>query len=1174
MHLKSLTVRGFKSFASATVFEFQPGLNAIVGPNGSGKSNVVDALTWVLGAQGASVLRGGAMKDVIFAGGADRTALGRARVELVIDNSDGSLPLPYTEISLARTMFSAGGSEYEINGSSARLTDVQELLSDAGLGRELHSLVGQGQLDKILHGSAGDRRDLLEEAAGLNKYRKRQSKTAGRLEAMKGNLDRLEDMAGELGQQLEGRREQADTARSASAVAARVRSLTGDLLALEAREVQDQLERDTAATDRTRQVQQEAEERLGELTGRQEELEKREKRAVAERDRARTLLTRAESLHHRASSVALVAGERAADREPAGARDTQSRLEAARAAVGAEEAEALRLEAALAEQKEALKLARAEAESSAAAVTALAEEVTAQERTRSLHREKVAELTGELAVARAGFERAQTELEDRETELADFVQVSGGAVSELETARSEVEELTTELTGLEKDEKHARSARQDAARKEAESRGALHQAELEVESLTARREALEAAARHDIGGGEDTSAVEVARASGAQELASLLKIEPGWEKAVSAALGQLENAFTRQDLSQPQGVSAVFRTAGTPATGATKDKALAKVLSRSGVFSLTDLVTAPADLLDLLSDTLGALAFCESENLAQELAPEAAGIRLVSRSGTLHTATSLIYPAHGSGAVEIFAELTAAGEQLETARAEHSRARTAAQVAQETHEGAQAAEKALARTIGARRAALAKATAQLARVEARTETAGTETRRLQERATRAKTALAEAGDSLSTATSALDTLLAEKPAEDQQQKSKSLALARETAADRAQKLTLASAQTVHLEESFRAAQARCSQAQAAYDALVKAGQKAKQQDQEREERRRRAKATARSASALLAAIEGSIEEQRGELTACEGSLVSTRKELADVREEAAGAQKSLAAALTLRAEGAAGRARLEARWEALETRTQDTLGQGLSALLESREPASGLDGAEQAERTREELESALAAAEKELKHLGVVNPLALEEFEALKQRHDYLQGQIRDLKKSRADLRAVMKDVSEHIEKSFRATFEQVQGEFSRIFAELFPGGEGKLVLSDPADAQNSGIDLHVRPAGKKVTRLSLLSGGERSLASLALLLAVFMARPAPFYVLDEVEAALDDRNLGRLLGVLERLREVSQLIMVTHHQRTMGSADTLYGISMRDGVSKVISQRAAHLGTGETEEV
>lgn len=1158
MHLKSLTVRGFKSFASATTFEFEPGLNAIVGPNGSGKSNVVDALAWVMGEQGAKSLRGGAMKDVIFAGGGGRPALGRARVELVIDNTDAALPLPYTEISLARTMFSAGGSEYEINGAPARLADVQELLSDSGLGRELHAIVGQGQLDRILHGTAADRRELIEQAAGLVKHRKRQDKTAAKLESLKVNLDRLEDLAAELGQQLEGRREQADLARSAASVAARVRSLRADLLTLDAQALRSRLEADTDAQDQARGMQEQAQETVGELGEQVKALGEQEQVLVAGRDGARALLARCEALWHRLDSLLMVAEERL-KAGPSTAEDGGAEaLDLARLRVTEEGArrDVLAQEVVGARQKlEALAQALEEAQLGADRAGA---EVQQAQVARDKHREETAELTGALAAARAGFERAGRELEERQQE-AQEAHLGIEDVKELEEARGRKEALAADLARWVEAEGQARQERRQAAQAEEKARQKQHEAEVKVQSLTARSEALEAALRHDGEGAENVAALEAALAAGAQELSLQLDIEEGWEPALAAALGPYADALVWAEAeNQPEGVSLLLT--GVEKSSEKVKKTGLQLKLEEPYRRLADIVTAPPALLASLENLLDRVVFCTDDQQARALLDRHPELTLATRQGRLHTLESLLYPGSAGVRLELAAELRQDRSALEEAEVGLAQAEQEAEQARKALEASQEAEKTAARTVGATRAQEAAARADYAALEARQQSASKEEARLADRVEKARAAHTQAQKTLQEATLALDTHLDQKPQADLGQLAEEARLAAERAVACQQEVALARAACQRLERQEEEAGIRQKEAQDALAALEDAQQKRQAQQAESQARRQAAGRAHRQALALAAALGKEREEHRLEVETLEAQLEALRQQLEEGRQELAGAQTSLAAALTLRAERAAQRARLEARWEALNSQALDSLGMDCTQLLaEDRE----------VEAEREEIEAELVAAEKELHRLGLVNPLALEEFEALESRFSYLQEQIRDVKKSRSDLRAVMKDVSTHIEESFERAFEDVAEQFALIFGELFPGGEGKLLLSDPADRLASGVDIQARPAGKRVQRLSLLSGGERSLASLALLLAIFMARPAPFYVLDEVEAALDDRNLGRLLGVLGRIRERSQLLMITHHQRTMAQADTLYGVSMREGVSRVLSQRLPGVSEG-----
>lgn len=1152
MYLKTLTMRGFKSFASTTTFEFEPGLNAIVGPNGSGKSNVVDALAWVMGAQGAKSLRGGSMKDVIFAGGGGRTALGRARVELVIDNSDGALALPYAEISLARTMFSAGGSEYEINGAPARLADVQELLSDTGLGRELHSMVGQGQLDKILHGTAADRRELIEQAAGLVKHRKRQDKTAAKLETMKSNLDRLEDLAGELGEQLEGRREQAETARSAAEVATRVRALTADLLALEAAEVRAQLDADAAAQEQTAGVQERAQKNVESGQARLQELEAAEAEAGAQRDAVATLLTRLDSLHHRVESLALIAAERSGTAVGEVQENDNAQEESVRTQVEAEEKNLAQLEQRLdqvAKRSAELEQGAEEARTKAADARHALETAQSQQ---AAYRERSAELTGELATARAAFERASAELADRQKELDALKAERGKGNDEHSKAQVQLTALRAELEKLATSEEKARKARRESTGAEAKARQQVHEAEVKVQALTARCEALESALTHDGETTADSAALAQALEAGASALSSQLEVEKGWEKAVATLLGRYADLLVWSGAQPgPQGVSLLV--ASTENAGDKPVSHQSQLKLEKGSRALADVLTAPASTLTSLHAVLGTVVFCPGDSEAFALLKDVPEVTVVTREGVLRTSYLVLYPGSAGASIELAADLRTAQQELEHARKDLDWAQGQAEQTATAAAQAQETEKQAARLVGACRAQESTARAELARLEAREETASREFNRLSERIQRSQQTLTQAEQTLKVATEALDAHFDTKPQADVPALVEEARTAGEHATAREQELALITAEREHLEEQKEQTLARLNQAQQAQTALGRAREEREKNRRAEAQRQQKARRASIRAQALLAALTSDIDSYGGTKAELVERLADTRQELAQAREELAGAQKSLAASLTLRAEGAAQRARLEARWEALNTRVLDALGIDCAQLLaEDRENTA----------SRESLEANLAIAEKELKRLGVVNPLALEEFEALEQRHSYLQEQIRDVKKSRADLRAVMKNVSTHIEESFDRAFADVAEQFSLIFAELFPGGEGKLVLSDPADKLTSGIDIQARPAGKKVTRLSLLSGGERSLASLALLLAIFMSRPSPFYVLDEVEAALDDRNLGRLLGVLGRLRERSQLIMITHHQRTMVQADTLYGVTMREGVSTVLSQR------------
>ena len=1087
----SLTLRGFKSFASATTFEFTPGINAVVGPNGSGKSNVLDALAWVMGEQGAKSLRGGSMKDVIFAGsgeagsgdGAQRAPLGRAKVTLTFDNSDGTLSIPADRVQISRTMFRSGGSEYEINGSPARLADIQDLLSEAGLGQQMHVLVGQGQLDAVLHATAQQRRDMIEQAAGVVKYRRRQEKTSRKLESVASNVTRLSDLVAELDSQLQPLSEQAESAATARQLQARIRQLEAVLLARQ----------------------------LG----------------VLQAEQAQALASEAE-------------GTRRAE-------TLKEQLEAARAASAKHQQEQNRLNAEVTACQKAVSTLR----ESAARVRTV--QSIAAERVRTYR----VELTEATAAARAGYERALELLEERREEAeravesyASFEERYDAALKNVEKAASEVAQ--TERASGEAAQSRARAqARLDAARAAAVEATRAYAAA--AERAATLREALgqslgEAPAELDTESAEavfdpETGELMDSSSEGASLLRVLdaVQIDPEYARAASAALTSLATAA----LSVPVEGAEVSQLRGDK--GDESSESAAKELStelpettlpESCAAELRELGIRPAtEMIEPLSEDAAALAGIDEhalervtaalgERLAGVLfAPDAASAeqalhllaentfagqrtmwRIFDPAGTEHTRYSLLYPAEGASPLELAAAYRAASQVVTRTRAELDEAEQTVQQAQAAAEAAVEAEREAAKAAGVASAEHARARAQAESLEASAQNIQNERARLNERLTAAEESVAQARVAYESARTREDSYLAgtgeQAPAA--------------TIERRAQRL----------------------------------GEVLAEQVSEREQQ---------------------LHELSGALKNAQEGLTSTNDEVQDL-------QAAHAAALTLLARTQTEAARVQERVQALAERARLVTGLTLEQLKEEyseqlpvdvpADEASENAASENAatEAPTESVRARLKATRAELEALGAINPLALEEYEALSERHAYLNQQIEDLKATRRDLNTVMDEVSSHIAEVFTAAMEDINTHYRRIFETLFPGGEGHLELDDPSDPLNSGVEIHARPAGKKVKRLSLLSGGERSLASLALLIAIYMSRPSPFYALDEVEAALDDRNLSRLLQVIGELGERSQLIVVTHQKRTMQIAETLYGVSMRGGVSTVLSQQMEEL--------
>ena len=1099
----SLTLRGFKSFASATTFEFTPGINAVVGPNGSGKSNVLDALAWVMGEQGAKSLRGGSMKDVIFAGsgeagsgdGAQRAPLGRAKVTLTFDNSDGTLSIPADRVQISRTMFRSGGSEYEINGSPARLADIQDLLSEAGLGQQMHVLVGQGQLDAVLHATAQQRRDMIEQAAGVVKYRRRQEKTSRKLESVASNVTRLSDLVAELDSQLQPLSEQAESAATARQLQARIRQLEGVLLARQ----------------------------LG----------------VLQAEQAQALASEAE-------------GTRRAE-------TLKEQLEAARTASAKHQQEQNRLNAEVTARQKAVSTLR----ESAARVRTV--QSIAAERVRTYR----VELTEATAAARAGYERALELLEERREEAeravesyASFEERYDAALKNVEKAAGEVAQ--TERASGEAAQSRARAqARLDAARAAAVEATRAYAAA--AERAATLREALgqslgEAPAELDAESAEavfDPETGELVEPS--SEGASLLRvldavqIDPEYARAASAALTSLATAALSVPVEGAEVSQLRGDMRGDAGESAAEELSVAlpeTTLPESCATELRELGILPAtEMIEPLSEDAAALAGIDEHALARVtaalgerlagvlFAPDAASAeqalhllaenniagqrtmwRIFDPAGTEHTRYSLLYPAEGASPLELAAAYRAASQVVTRTRAELDEAEQAVQQAQTAAESAVEAEREAAKAAGMASAEHARARAQAESLEASAQNIQNERARLNERLTAAEESVAEARTAYESARTREDSYLAgtgeQAPAA--------------TIERRAQRL----------------------------------GEVLAEQVSEREQQ---------------------LHELSGALKNAQEGLTSTNDEVQDL-------QAAHAAALTLLARTQTEAARVQERVQALAERARLVTGLTLEQLEEeyseqlpvdvpadeASENAASEDTAsentatetasETTEASTESVRARLKATRAELEALGAINPLALEEYEALSERHAYLNQQIEDLKATRRDLNTVMDEVSSHIAEVFTAAMEDINTHYRRIFETLFPGGEGHLELDDPSDPLNSGVEIHARPAGKKVKRLSLLSGGERSLASLALLIAIYMSRPSPFYALDEVEAALDDRNLSRLLQVICELGERSQLIVVTHQKRTMQIAETLYGVSMRGGVSTVLSQQMEEL--------
>jgi chromosome segregation protein len=1150
--LKSLTLRGFKSFADKTVLEFEPGVTVVVGPNGSGKSNLVDAVAWVLGAQGPRTLRGGKMDDVIFVGTPDRPALGRAEVSLCIDNSAGALPIEFTEVTITRTLFRAGDSEYQINGAPCRLLDIQELLSDSGIGRQQHVIVGQGQLDAVLNARPEDRRAIVEEAAGILKFRKRRERAERRLEATEGNLLRLNDLLREVRRQLTPLQRQADAARRHGGLVEELRAIRIHLAGHEIAGLQ-------ARGERLR-------DRGAELGGNEELVRARLRDldvAVLEAETALTTaghgdladaLTRVEALRARAMGFSALLDEKARglQRELAAVADEGvfETLVADAAEVRRQLGDMTTITSALAEERAAVERAEYDL---AAAVRAFDDaplpesgddDVRMVRRELESRREALARIDAELTRVANRLEQATARADALGREHVELEAARVAATATLPTLRS------VAAAGL------AASAR--ATRTHADADERARAADAEATRWQARADAL-------------AMALDAARdASGVASLEGLpgvvgplvdhLEIEAGSESAVSAVLGDALRAVVvdgpataRQALTRLAAGDAralVVVAGGAPA-------AVRRTPAPSGARLLADCVRSQVPGLAVAVGRMlgGALLVDAGWSTALDLVLNDPELTVVTPNGDR-------FGGQGSwrlGGDALAASRVALDEALQQAGdAAGARDRAAAAVAV-AHADLERGRVAEAEAVEAERravSALDDIERSLARVDGERRQRGTEAE-----ATRAEEVALHgqrAADVERVAALEVRLPALEAEAAEAQSLFESRALVQLELDERASTI---GAQRRDLD--LRAAQV-AERRQVLEHRLGEVDERLARDP----ERRAEAEQHRRSLEGRGGGYTTIADRLTGLTTRIDELLARWRTARRVEAERAAEASGQLQQIRRTRADAERELVEIrehQQRRDVDETETRLRLETAVERLRAEYdvEPAVALDAPAPAVPEGTTMAGRARDLDRELRLMGPINPLALEEHDALLERHEFLQAQLEDVKASRRELNRVIRAVDQEIVSVFTGAFDDVSQNFTDLFSTLFPGGAGKLVLTDPDDMLNTGIEMEARPSGKNVRRLSLLSGGERSLTALAFLFGVFRARPSPFYLMDEVEAALDDVNLHRFLDLIHEFRNEAQLLVVSHQKRTMEAADCLYGVSMPPGgSSRVVSQR------------
>ncbi len=1146
MYLKSITLKGFKSFAQPTTLNLEPGITCVVGPNGSGKSNVVDALAWVMGEQGAKTLRGGKMEDVIFAGTETKGPLGRAEVQLTIDNADGALPIEYSEVTISRVLFRNGASEYAINGQTCRLLDVQELLSDSGLGREMHVIVGQGQLDTVLRATPIERRAFIEEAAGILKYRRRKEKTERKLEAMQANLTRLSDLTAELRRNLKPLGRQAEVARAAKEISAIARAAKAKLLAFQITALKNQLESASKSESERRAESSYAQ---SQLTNTRTGIQELETQLVSgELDALRQQLfgfesqeTKLRNLQNLAQQrIALIGRQEFSSREIEVA-DLASQLKQA-------EAELAELEKEISSTAELLGAREQERLKAAAALAAFeADALRQRSAVETQERERTA-LASQVSVMHSKADGFAGQIGNLETALKDAIakiaQLSGEQAEIQPTANSTSDE---ELRVAYEKAQLAESAQRN---KLDQARDALHTAERERDAVAAKHAALGMTLEQKDGSSE----VRNAGLSGIKGLlAESVSIEKGYEVAVAVALGTLADAIVASSKDQAIAALRYLKNEGLGRAEfliADGSKVTAKKREVEGLVAADSVVTAPQSVLDVLQGFYFASDLDQAAKALDSKALTAANIITVDgdwvssslvRGGGSKQPSKLELKAEQESAAKRLSELAGSIDKLSAALESQKTALLESET--KVRESLSSLQQ--------HDAELAARAERVGRIIAQVDSAKNEKLRIE----RELETLAQSQQAAQLEAKAAEEKLTALPQAQSVEGNESeraqlvvlLEASRQAELDIRINVGTFSERRIAASKSVATLKGRVNEATAAQEREKKATEEKIAQLGQAEQALAVIPAALEAASRLANQVRSQVRE-------LEAQRIQRTERLTQLRSEAA---------------------TLEARYSELNQGVHEVemqnyeLRLNLANLTERVTTELHIDvetlvqETELGAQTREELEKEVRQADQKLSQLGAFNPLALEEFAALEERHKYMSEQLEDLARARSDLMGIIKDLDQKMQTIFASAFEDTRREFEKVFPLLFPGGTGSISLTEPDDLMATGIEVAVRPVGKRIERMSLLSGGERSLAAVALLIAIFKARPSPFYVLDEVEAALDDANLGRLLDVIESLRKSSQLIIVTHQKRTMEIADALYGVSMRqDGMSAVVGQK------------
>lgn len=1237
MYLKELTLKGFKSFASATTLRFEPGITAVVGPNGSGKSNIVDALTWVMGEQGVKNLRGTSMEDVIFAGTSSRPPLGRAQVSLTIDNTDHTLDIDYTEVTISRTIYRNGGSEYAINGSACRLLDIQELLSDTGLGQQMHVIVGQGRLDEILKADPSGHRAFIEEAAGILKHRKRKERALRKLKHTEANLARTDDLLHEIHRQLGPLGRQAKISRRAQSIQVSLRDAQARIYAEDAQKAMAKRAGLRSELGRVRGQLEEAQRGLAQVKMRIEQVEALSSESNPAITKVNETWHELTQLKERFESLASLADERA--RSVAGQMITN---------FGEDpdilESRAKELDGQVAEGEKTVADARLTFDQSTERRADNEKQLAAARQTLIELRKAAQQRDNQIANLRELKAREESAIELADTRMKDFTVQRGNIVVQRDEAVAQRDKLDADT---QRDTENGVGDALDKAREE------LSKCQDELDAMQEQLRGLNAkvsAAKAKADAIDDT--LESRNASGALRqdekvaalgrLSDFIHVEPGWEEAVAHALEQFASAIVvpgeanmlealRKASDDGLGKAVVLH----PADGK-DDVADTSSMKQGKEHTASALVTANPKAKDgklalhivmSVHDLLADVGVADDVTEALELVHDGRFGHVVTKKGEIvnrvgaiggsaRPQSDLSLAARRDSALQQAEDCSAQIDKLNSRIEETTKKRDAArlQVDEESQKRMQAKLRAkqAQKDLRAAKERVTRFAGQLDDIE-------TKIKRAHEDGQNHQLKLEDLDEALEQ-TRGADNGQGNPEGLDERVRGLEQALDKAREQETTAKITWNDAKR-KIESLTRQAGLLHDNAR---EAIARRA-RMKELNERRERQRSHSKAIAADARGVAKLVDAELRQvvaKRDELTQQASSHDSQLKELRGQRDTA---EPKVATLQSKEHELDVTRERVAAQYGQLQQKVSDDLGMGLDELAEAYGPtmpvpvldengqpvpldnASDDDGDSDIDTNsdfgnveisdaddahaqaqdmnptnapsftasdfaehyqtvpyvRAEQEKRLKKAQRDLAALGKINPLATEEYDSLEARNKYLNDQRNDVVASRDDLMKLIKDLDQTMVEVFKSAFDDTAAAFEKVFATLFPGGKGQLRLENPDDLLTTGVIVEASPAGKRVKQLSLLSGGERSLTALALLFAIFTARPSPFYVMDEVEAALDDINLTRLINAFNDLRQHAQLIIITHQQRTMSIADALYGVTMRsDGVTAVISQK------------